>query len=44
MLSKTDEEFTKYKSGSDWKLQMSGRKAYMLFDKDGNFKYMGQVL
>jgi len=44
MLSKSDEEFTKYKSGNDWKIQLNQREVCIVFDKDGNFKYMSKVL
>jgi len=43
MLSKSDVEFTKYRSGNDWKIQKN-KEVYILFDKDGNFKSMGKVL
>jgi hypothetical protein len=44
MISKSDEEFTKYKSGDDWKVCLNNREVYILFDKDGNFKFMAKVL
>jgi hypothetical protein len=44
MLSKSDEEFRKYRSGDDWKIQLSKVEVFIVFDKDGNFLYMGHML
>ncbi len=43
MLSKSNETFSKYKSGDDWKITFSTREVYILFDKDGNFKYISRA-
>ncbi len=45
MLSKSNEEFAKQKSGSsDWKIVLPAREISIVFDGDGNFKYMHKNL
>ena len=39
MLNKSDETFTKEKSGKDWVVRITGREVHFLFNEDETFSY-----
>jgi hypothetical protein len=40
MLTKSDEEFEKKKTGKDWKVTVTGRDIEFYFNEDGSFRFL----
>jgi hypothetical protein len=43
MLSNSTDEFSKEKSGADWKISVTNRLVVIYFDEDGKYKFMSSI-